>query len=531
MNNDRLQEVSNLIKEAEGKVEKQDSQPDVADTIAQQPSGYEVDLDMIADFKKRKYNLTRQKKRSNAIVIAIAEDRMSATFRVGLDFDRENPITKEEILEKIRASGVTFGIEEQPIDRFLKMPLYNTEIVFAKGEDKVDGQDGYFTANFEYKKRDTYVPVPVSERAKIDFYASVNSTTNAKKGQVLGTITPYIQRKDGRDIFGTVVQGRNSRPTMVKFGQNIRIDEKNQVLACFPGEIQWSGRHLWISEVLTVSRVDVKSGSIKFGGSVIVEGDVLDGFSIECDGDIHVKGQVTSANLTSGGNITIDKGVHGRRASACVIKAFGNVSSRFVEQATIDCYGDLLTGELINSKVFARGNVNVTLGLGKMIGGECICCGDVTIGIAGNKANILTKIELIGKSSLELEAHEINHDIEAKTLNISKYWKACKSRMLRTRSKVYKDEILESTKEIVNRIEEELIRDEARYATINSLIKRLKTTGEVCVTNEAFEEVRIMIDKIYYITIMRQKAIRYILKFVVDEEEETYAEIGFSSLN
>lgn len=517
MFNYKLQEISDLMSGGDDETKKTEEVLDnenssSVDESEQTAPAYDVDMAMIAEFKRRRFNLTRQKKREQAIQIVVSENKMMAVMVVSSDFDTTNPITKLEILEKIKASGVAYGIIENVIDRFVRRPSFDTELLIARGLEKVDGVDGYFTIAFDTHKKEKSNQEDVDNKAKINLYEAMNETVSATKGQILGIITPNVQRRDGIDVYGRTERGKNSRPTLVKFEDNVYVDEKNQAIAMVAGEIHWNGRSLSISEVLRVSEVNVKTGNIRFGGSVIVDGNVFDGFSIVCDGDIYVKGQVLSAKLTSGGNITVDRGIHGKRSSACVITALGKVTSKFVEQATIDCYGDLVTAELINSNAIVRGDVRVTAGAGKIIGGECVCCGDVVSNTIGNSANILTKITLIGKKGLEEERDLLKNDIQGLTLNISKIWQNSKIQILKTQNKTYKAAIEEKTRIDVAQIEEELSRKEQSYTQICKLVAKHKEYGYISTINEMYEEVCISISDLKYITMRQYRRTRFCLK-------------------
>lgn len=526
MLNDRLQRVSDLITESEtqqnniNNIDKLD-EPTLSTKQTINESTNELNVDMITEFKRRKYELSQQKKREDAIKINIAEDRLSATFNISSAIDRTKPITMMEISDKIKASGITTGISTDRIEKFINFPMYNTDIVFAQGEDRIDGVDGYFTPQFDFTKKQNK-KVDENENSKLDFYSALNDTISASRGQLLGIITPNIERKDGIDIFGNVLRGKNSRPTLIKFGDNVGVDEKHQVIAIEPGEIKWSDGQLWINKVLRIPRVDIKSGNIKFGGSVIVDGDVLDGFTIDCEGDIYVKGKVGSCRLKSGGNVMVDQGIHGRRFDACVINAFGDVSSKFIEQATIDCYGDVTTNELINTKAFVRGNVEIISGAGKIIGGECTCCGNIWANIIGNSANVLTKLNLIGKNILLQEMDDLDAEIQRMMITISEISRFSKARILRTRLLSERREIQEDTNLRIANVEQEVKSKEYRHSLLKNIADKHDYTGEVMARIQAFEEVRIVIAGVEHITTQRYR----IARFALVEDEITKFSIG-----
>lgn len=484
------------------------------------PPEHHVDIDSINDFKRRAQEAMRKKIKNDALTIDISPDRLSATLRISSKFDKSEPFTIIELWERIKQSRVDFGISEDLVFELSVKPIYDTDLIFAIGTPAVDGTDGNFTPHFDYSEIGKFKSHEIDFDAKIDFKNLVTNNICSIADQVLGVITTPVDAVDGTDVYGNIIRARQSKPTKVTFGENVFINEENQVVATCAGDIKWNNTHLSVSEIFQVLNVDAKTGNINFGGSVVVEGDVLDGFSITCGGDIHVKGQVSSANLTAGGNITIDKGVHARRTSSCLIKARGNVSSKFIEQATIDCYGDLITGELIHSQTLVRGDVKALAGMGKIIGGECTCCGNISAATVGNYANVLTKLSLIGRSSLDREHEQLKDEIKVITLRISKMWENSKIQIFRTRNHVYKDAIAEKTKIDVQKLEEELAIKVEFFERLSALVARHQHYGEIIIIRETYENVRFRIMGTDFITNFPIKRSRFILNKSYEEDVE-----------
>ena len=89
-------------------------------------------------------------------------------------------------------------------------------------------------------------------------------------------------------------------------------------------------RGVRVDDVLCYDFVDATTGHIRFEGSVIVSGDVKDAMQIVATGDITVLGFVESATLQSDNEITVVKGVIGRKRDestcSCRIQAKRSVS-------------------------------------------------------------------------------------------------------------------------------------------------------------------------------------------------------------
>ena len=69
-------------------------------------------------------------------------------------------------------------------------------------------------------------------------------------------------------------------------------------------------------------------GNINFTGSVVIHGDVLEGYSVKAKGDITVMGIVEGARLSAGGDILLHKGMRGMRTG--VLEAEGDITAKFL---------------------------------------------------------------------------------------------------------------------------------------------------------------------------------------------------------
>ncbi|MFI3114693.1 MAG: FapA family protein [Clostridia bacterium] len=545
MFNDRLQKVSNILDDEEQKAsvpaeptaEDSSDEPVVAFfkknvvTETQKTATPNVDVaKKLSAYKERAEEAVRKKIKSDALTITVSPDKMTATLRISSKFDKSYPFTKVEVWEHIMKSRVDHGLSETFIDEFISSPLYDEDIVIAQGTDLRDGVDGYFIANFDYSKKGSFnADASVAEsNEKIDFKDTIITSLIAVKGEHLGTIVPHIPSIDGFDVFGKASRARPAIPVQITFGENVFIDEENRVMCTSGGEIKWTNDSLSVSEIMYVENVNIETGNIRFGGSVVVEGDVSETFSVTCNGDIHVKGQVVSANLTAGGKITVDGGIHGRRVASCVVVAKGDVTAKFIEQSSVDCYGDVTAEEIINCKITARGNVSVLQGSGKLIGGECISCGNIYASTIGNPANVLTKVTLIGNRSLHTECNKLREDIKTQTLRISKIWESSKIQLYRTRSHVHRDAITEKTKVDVARAEAELSTMKEFFEKLENLIKRLDDNNEAVALIQAYENCRFAIYGAEYFTTSVHEYAKFTQFFNPLTEQP---EVRFSQLN
>ncbi len=132
--------------------------------------------------------------------------------------------------------------------------------------------------------------------------------------------------------------------------------------------------------------VGLATGAVHHDGDLRVLGNVLKGMTVRASGDIHIRGDVETAFVDAGGNITIDGGLLGTARSAT-----GNVSCRFAQGAQIDAtLGNVRVRESsMHSTLHAGGEI--TIG-GILLGGTCYGEQGVQAHTAGSPTNVATTI-------------------------------------------------------------------------------------------------------------------------------------------
>ena len=71
-----------------------------------------------------------------------------------------------------------------------------------------------------------------------------------------------------------------------------------------------------------------------------------------------VEGVVEGAVLTAGGHIILKRGIQGMEHRG-VLKATGNIISRFIESATVEAGGYVSADAIMHSKVVAKSDITV----------------------------------------------------------------------------------------------------------------------------------------------------------------------------
>ncbi|MEK7813595.1 MAG: FapA family protein, partial [Candidatus Desantisbacteria bacterium] len=218
----------------------------------------------------------------------------------------------------------------------------NKPLLIAKGILPTKGRDAFFIYQFGNHLEDKGIEV--------------------FPGQLLAVKRPPIIGRPGVSVTGKPIAPLHGKDIVINSGKNVFIaNNGTSVFALEKGRVLWKGNSVLVDDVMEVSGdVDNDMGNISFKGTVNVDGEVKDGFTIHANGDININGNVGACTLESAGDITISGMVDGKgTARLC---AEGDISVHFVREAYIQAKRDVIIEKGIeNSTVFAK-NVHANNG-------------------------------------------------------------------------------------------------------------------------------------------------------------------------
>jgi len=345
-------------------------------------------------------NNTENKEKTFAppkINVIVSADRMLAYIRVTLSY-KEQPVTAEQIMAAVKLKNIEYGILHDEIVKFCESKNYYNDLTVAKGLPPVKGANG--SVEFHFKER---VTKKAAERADgtLD-YKNLDLIQNVHKGDTLCTVTLPLEGTPGVDIFGNPVKAQKGDMPVIPSGDKVRLSEDSRfVYADADGGITYRNGIINIDEIYTIKGdVGLSTGNINFNGSVMISGNVLEGYSVTAKEDITVRGVVEGAVLNAGGSILIQGGVNGMRKA--VITAVQNFTSVFIENANVKCGGDLCSDVILNGDVSAGGSVILDGRKGTVIGGKCRAGEKIVARVIGSNAHIAQDI-IIDPRWYELE--------------------------------------------------------------------------------------------------------------------------------
>lgn len=422
------------------------------------------------------------------IIVDISRDRMKATVRYDTKYGLKPP-TAEMILEELKTAGVKYGIDEVEINNNIGLLKPFTA---AQGKPAIPGENAYIDRKFDLSSKGRPV---VDEYDRVD-YKNLNLFVLIKANETLAIRIPQTKGTPGKNVYGEVVPAQNGRPVPMPVGKNTKIIGENQLIATINGQIVDTGNKISVDPRLEIkSSVGVATGNIDFDGTVMITGDVQQGFYVKATGDIEIKGGINGAEV-SGRNVLVGGGLTG--AERGKIQSKENVSVAFVENAVIEAGGNITVMDFaLHSTLRAGQKITVEGKKGQLTGGLAVAGEEVLARFIGNVANVVTRVAVGIDPNLQKEYHEVCKNYtegKKKLLHITQ--------TLNTLSKIDINTLPQSRVDQINALTRsqfpiagQLKRDEKRIKELEEKLNEMKK-GRVRADDTMYPGVRLSINSV-----------------------------------
>ncbi len=286
------------------------------------------------------------------IKVQVPGDKLSALLSVYI-FEDGQRVPCEDICTALTENGIVYGIMEDRIRTYCETANYDAPLLAAQGLAAQRGRDAeiihYFECDRELKPK---------ERADgtIDFH-DMDCVQNVDKDQVLSYKTAPSEGVEGFDVYGVKISAIPGKDLNFNIGENVYVSEDgSSVLAAIDGYVEIKNNRISVRNIFTVKEdVDASTGNIDVNGALVIKGDVREGFRVKAKGDIAIRGMVEGAVIESEGSISIGEGINGMNRGKIICK--GDLHSRFIENAQVECESDVHADAIINSNVSACGSI------------------------------------------------------------------------------------------------------------------------------------------------------------------------------
>lgn len=353
--------------------------------------------------------------------VKLSSDYYEAYFSIVL-FDAAAIISEQQIIEFLKTKNITFGLNYEAIEQCAKSPESAQGVLVAKGIKHEHGKNGEIDYKIDLEHQ---MKPKVNEDGSVDF-KNIDFIQVVKKGQILATMSLPTDGKNGTTVTNRTIPAKKGKKVQFKLGKNVVVSQDGlQAISAVDGTISVEKEKVSVIEVLEIkSDVGVKTGNINFSGDVIVFGNVITGYKIECGGNLSINGIVEGAELTAAGNILINGGIQGNDEAKLI--AGGDVTSKFINNAHINCNGDIETDSLMHSNVVCQGSITCMGRKGLIIGGDIYAKHNVKAKCIGSDMGIMTKIVLGLNETIIEEYKNATERVKMLNENIKKLQQALK---------------------------------------------------------------------------------------------------------
>lgn len=429
--------------------------------------------------------------------VKVSSDRMYAIGRFYPPSNNGSCMNVKEIINSLTQLGIKEGILQSSIEDFINNRRYCEDIILAKGLNPVEGKNAVITYHFN---TDTTVKPKVNEDGSVDFH-KLNVISSINKGDLLATLDPAVDGKNGYDIYGNVLRPGKVIKKILRYGKGIHLsDDGLTMYSDVNGHAMLRDNRVFVENTYEVpANVDVSTGDINYEGNVSIKGNVITGFSVQAKGDIIVDGVVEGAKLIAGGNIILKRGMQGM--SRGYMEADGNIISKFIENAVVKAGGYITTEAILHSKVSARGDITVGGKKGFVTGGEIRSTTSITIKTAGSTMGTNTVLEV----GIDPSASDEYKNLEQSIISMRDEMEKLMPILNNFKKKINKGEVLSPDRinylktatlhciDLDNKIKDATYRFEQLKLEMNK-----NESGTIRIENIAYPGVKIVISNIVY---------------------------------
>ena len=429
------------------------------------------------------------------IGVEVSKDEMKGSIVVSPPSMSGSEASFEMIRRAILQQGVVEAcINDEKIREFVDNPVYNNPFEVAAAIEPVDGHDAYISYNFETDPKK--LKAQVDEEGKVD-YKKLNNIQNVIADQPLAQKIPAERGKGGKTLFGRYLEAKNGKDIQIQLGANVKLDRDGVTIkAEIDGEVMLVNGKVTVEPVKYLDAVNVKTGDVKFVGTVVIKGNVQEGYKVEAT-NIEVNGIVDKSRLEATGNIIVRQGVFGKGEG--YIKAGKSLWAKFINDTTVEVEENVIVSDsIVNSNVTAMKNIVLRGKKAQIIGGHLMATEEICarkVGSPGGGTETILEVGVDPRAKKRLEELQNmqakatkeyeNCDLDIQTLEQQK--------KLRKKLPQEKEEKLKTLKERCEQISEELEKMTDEINKIQEHLRDLKAIGKVKVEGDVYAGVKIYI--------------------------------------
>lgn len=358
------------------------------------------------------------------ISVEVSMDEMTCSIIATAPMSEGGELQADYIERQLEKQNITIGINEEKISAFVDKPVYGIPYVVAEGIKPVDGHDAYIKYNFETDR--SKIRIKESASGQVNF-KELNLIQNVVEGQPLAQKMLAERGKSGKTLYGRYLEAKNGKDIPIPLGKNVKLDTDGRtIVATCNGQVLLSGSKINVEPVMEVESVNIKTGNITFLGTVIVKGNVDDGFNVKASGNIEVYGTVGNSQIEADGDIIVSLGIMGRDEGT--VKCGRSLWAKFIQNTTVEVEENVIVADgIINSNVTCNKRIILQGKRAAIIGGHLFATEEInakSIGSNGGGSETVLEVGFDPRKKqrlddLQARQAEVQHELEEVNLNMS----------------------------------------------------------------------------------------------------------------
>jgi uncharacterized protein (DUF342 family) len=337
------------------------------------------------------------------------------------------------------------------------------------------------------------------------------------EGQALAKKIPAGEGRSGRTVSGKLLPAKDGKDVQIGIGKNVRLsDDGLTAIATINGQVMLQNEKINVEPIYVVpGDVNLKTGgNVIFLGTVLVKGNVEDGFKVKAAGNIEVLGNVGKSELDAEGDIIVHQGILGKGGGN--VNAGKGVWAKFIENANVEA-GELVMASdgIINSNVEAVVRIICQGKRATIVGGRLRSAEEIaakTLGSVSGSETILEvgfdpkskeKLVLLNEKRTDLDK---NFDELKRNITTLETIKKQRKKELTEEKEKYLQDLIRQRK----LMQEEKISLNEQIEELQNYLSSLKVRGKISASERVFPGVKVIIKDASLETKSEYKSVTFI---------------------
>jgi uncharacterized protein len=429
-----------------------------------------------------------------SVSVDITDGNMKAIVIVNEPGPGGADISPDYVRSFLGSNGVVHGIKDDVLEELGISPRYGRPIVVAEGTRAHDGEDAHVVYQFKMERDE----VTLREKdGRVDF-KDISKVENVVAGQLLAKKVPAEEGQPGQTVTGTAIPATKGKDCEMLLGKNVKLAEDGlSVMADINGQVLLLGGKINVEPVYSIpGDVNLHTGNILFLGTVIVKGNVEDGFSVKAAGNIEVFGSVGKCLIDAEGDIVVHQGIAAKTEGK--IRCGRSLYSKFIEHAHVDA-GEyvVVTDGIVHSHVDANKMILCQGKRAQIVGGRLRASEEINSKILGSVAGTETLLEvgydprskerIVALDEIKKTVEKSLEDVDLNIRTLENQLRV--QRKLSPEKAQYLKEESEKRAELLRQLEEAT----REMGSLNAHLASLNTVGKISASERVYPGVKIAV--------------------------------------